>query len=81
MSAEEEKILSYRNVPVNVAAEYLGVNEKFIRCGIAQGSLPIGNCIKAGPRRRSYYISPERLIDYRKNNDRPGAATPERSGE
>ena len=65
MFAEEEKILSYRNVPVNVAADYLGVSLEFIRTGIETEKLPIGVCVKMSGTRRKFLISPERLIAFR----------------
>lgn len=82
MSAEEDKILSYKNVPVRVAAEYLGVSLEFVRSGIERGFLPFGVCVTGSLGRRSFFISPNKLIEFAKGkkNDRPGAVTPERSG-
>ena len=65
MSAEEEKILSYHNVPVNVAADYLGVSLEFVRTGIETEKLPIGVCVNMSGTRRKFLISPERLIAFR----------------
>lgn len=65
MSAEEKEIMSYRNVPVKVAARYLGVSLEFVRTGIETDKLPIGTCVKYSEKKRKFLISPERLIAFR----------------
>jgi hypothetical protein len=60
----EDELLSMRNVPVQVAAEYLGVSPKFIRFGIVQRTLPIGSYVNLGGTRNTFHISPARLIEY-----------------
>ena len=60
----DEELLSMRNVPVQTAAEYLGVSPKFIRFGIIQKTLPIGSYVKLSGTRTTFHISPARLIEY-----------------
>lgn len=78
-----DEIMSYRNVPVRVAAEYLDVSIEFIRSGIESGVLPFGVCVKGANGRRSFFISPNKLLEFvkGKKNDRPGAVTPKRPDE
>lgn len=64
MTAEENKILSYKNVPVRVAADYLGVSFEFVRIGIECGSLPFGVCVTGPSGRRSFFISPKKLVEF-----------------
>ncbi len=59
-----EEILRFRNVPIRVAAEYLGVTQKYIRFGIIQGTLPIGSYVQVGENRREYHVCPKALIAY-----------------
>lgn len=60
------------SVPVKVVAKVYGKSESWIRAGLINGWLPIGNATKNGklitsideikPRERiNYYISPEKL--------------------
>jgi len=67
MNTIEEDILSRKNVPVSLAARYLGISELCVRCGIKEGRLPIGAAIQgSGTRRMRYHISPWRLIRYQR---------------
>lgn len=60
----DEEILACDNVPVRVAAQYLGVGDMFIRCGLRAGILPFGSAVKRG--RYSYLISPGALVEYKR---------------
>lgn len=55
---------SYKNVPVSVAAEMLGVSQPFIREGIKTGSLPIGSAVQISGDKWSFQISPGLLREY-----------------
>jgi hypothetical protein len=59
-----QTIRGYKNVPVQIAAEYMGVSPMFIRFGLRDGKLPIGIAIQMTNERFTYHISPERLISY-----------------
>ena len=59
----EMEIKQYNNVPVPLAAEYMGVGDMFIRCGLRYGILPIGSALKRGTK-YTYHISPEKLLSY-----------------
>lgn len=61
-------ILQYRNVPVAVAAQYLGVSSDFVRKGIIKGALPIGTAFK-GKGRWTFHISPYQLIRYQEGGE------------
>ena len=65
MFQNESEIMSFKNVPVRVAAAYLGCSLEFLRTGIESGTLPIGSCVKLSNNRRTFLISPERLIQFR----------------
>ncbi len=51
-------------VPTAVAAQVLGKSEDYVRWGLREGRLPIGNGQKRGKERWSYYISPHLLMQY-----------------
>ena len=54
-----------RAVPTYVAAQLIGKSEDFIRWGLQQGRLPIGNAVRSSKGLRwSYYISPKLLSNY-----------------
>lgn len=54
-----------RAVPTYVAAQIIGKSEDFIRWGLQQGRLPIGNAVRSSYGSRwSYYISPKLLSKY-----------------
>lgn len=57
-----EELHQYKNVPVKIAALYLGVSEMYIRCGLRDGYLPFGNAVKR--KNWTYNIPPMRLINY-----------------
>lgn len=50
------------NVPVSKAAEVLGKSQLFVRQAIQDGRLDIGCCSGRG-KRKSYYISPQKLYE------------------
>ena len=61
--------MKYDNVPVKIAAEYLGVSQQFVRWQMKHEKLPIGN-VKTNPQGKSkYYISPGKLISYKTGKD------------
>lgn len=65
MTDKEKEILKYDNVPVKVAAKYLGVGEQFIRIQMQRDIISIG-CVKTNPQgKHQYYISPAKLISYK----------------
>lgn len=59
-----DEIMRYSRVPVSVAAQYLGVTPQYIRSGIKAGILPIGSSMVLSRKKRTYHISPYRLIEY-----------------
>ena len=59
-----ESLDTYKNVPVSVAAELLGVSQPFIREGIKSGSLPIGSAVQISGNKWSFQISPGLLREY-----------------
>ena len=69
MTDKEKEILKYDNVPVKVAAKYLGVGEQFIRIQMQRDIISIG-CVKTNPQgKHQYYISPGKLISYKTGKD------------
>lgn len=66
---KEEDIIKFDNVPVKIAAKYLGVSQQFIRWQMKHEKLPIGS-VKTNPQGKSkYYISPGKLIGYKIGKD------------
>lgn len=61
----EADIRSYQNVPVDVAAKYLGSSPDTIKRALKDGRAPFGFASK-NPEKNyyTYQISPERLIRY-----------------
>ena len=59
-----ENLDSYKNVPVSVAAEMLGVSQPSIREAIKDGRLPIGYAIQITGEKWSFHISPGLLKEY-----------------
>lgn len=64
-SPAEEELRQYRNVPVEVAARYLGMSSTTIKYALQEGRAPFGFASQ-NPEKGSYtyQISPERLIRY-----------------
>lgn len=58
------ELLEYANVPVKIAAAYLGISDQAVRWGIRYGDLPIGTAIKS-----RCNIPPSRLIAYKEGMD------------
>lgn len=72
----DEEVLAYRNVPVDLAALYLGVSPMYIRCGLRDRDLPIGSAIQMSGNRWTYQISGPRLVAYHNASDMiPGEDT------
>lgn len=61
----EEKILSYDNVPVSVAAEFLGTSQQFIRVLLQKERAPIGTAVQMSGTKWTYHVSPGLLIEYK----------------
>lgn len=53
----------YKNIPVQVVAEILGVSPQFVRVGLQQKTLPIGSAVKLSTK-WTYHISYELLKNY-----------------
>ena len=53
-----------KGIPTSVAAAVMGKSEDFIRWGLRQQRLPIGDAVQKTERRWSYYISPKLLSEY-----------------
>ena len=53
-----------KGIPTTVAAAVIGKSEDFIRWGLRQKRLPIGDAVQKTDRRWSYYISPKLLSEY-----------------
>lgn len=61
----DEKILSYTNVPVNMAAAYLGVSPQTVRSSLIQKTAPYGYAVQ-NPEAGiwTFQISPGALVNY-----------------
>lgn len=63
---KDEDILKYDNVPVNIAAEYLGTTAQYIRICLQRERLPIGSAVDmSGKGKYTYQISPGALINWK----------------
>jgi hypothetical protein len=60
-------LMEYDNVPVRVAAQYLGITEQAVRWGIRSGKLPIGTV--SGKKGTRCLIPPAKLIDWKEGMD------------
>lgn len=61
----DSEILSYSNVPVNIAAQYLGVSPESVRDSLQGKSAPYGYFTqKEDSNRGMYHISPGLLVAY-----------------
>lgn len=60
----ESDIRSYRNVPVSVAARFLGIGEETLKKGLVDEDFPFGRFIQTGAERGTYQISSSALINY-----------------
>ncbi len=59
----DEEILSMKEVPVKIAADYLGMTYPMLTWKLQQGELPFG--IAKKNREWSYHISPQALVRYK----------------
>jgi hypothetical protein len=55
-----------RSVPTHVAAQLMGKSEDWVRWGLRQKRIPIGDAVPSmrAEQRWGYYISPKLLSDY-----------------
>lgn len=60
----DDDILSYDNVPVDVAARYLDWPEQTVRLALREGRAPFGLAVKG--RALTYKISPGGLVKYKR---------------
>lgn len=60
----DEEIQSYDNVPVSVAARYLGWTEHNVRLALREGTAPFGIAIK--DKQICYKITPGGLITFKR---------------
>lgn len=60
----DEEILSYDNVPVDVAARYLGWPEQTVRLALREGRVNFGTAIRGRDLR--YKVSPGGLVKYKR---------------
>lgn len=67
----DEDIRSYDNVPVAVAAEYLGVSVPTVRRALQQGKTNLGFAVAGSGSRYDYHISPGGLIKYKREGSQP----------
>lgn len=61
------EILSFNEVPVRVAADYLGMTYPMLTWKLQQGEVPFG--IARKNREWSYHISPQALVKYKNGED------------
>jgi len=72
MEITNEDILKYDNVPVNMAAQYLGTSQQYIRIGLQRARLPFGTCVQLSGKENgkwTYHISPGLLVSYKTGKD------------
>ncbi len=72
MKIADEDILKYDNVPVNIAAQYLGVGQMYIRIGLRRNRLPFGTAVQVSEKEDgqwTYHISPGLLVSYKTGKD------------
>ncbi len=65
-SVTEAEILKCDNVPVEMAAAYLGKTPEFLRCAMKSQRCPFGVGVKMPGGQWSYSVSPGMLIAYKK---------------
>lgn len=59
-----QELLEYQNVPIEVAAEYLGKAKTFLYSGLQTGRLDFGSAVLCEGNMWSYHISPQKLVEY-----------------
>lgn len=68
----DEAVLSCSNVPVPLAAQYLGCSPETLRESLRQGRAPFGYGIKSGETGKwAFHISPGLLIAYQNGSLQP----------
>lgn len=60
----DEEILKYRNVPVEVAAKYIGWSSSTLKNAMKHGTAPVGMVAQNENGGFSYHISPGNLVKY-----------------
>ena len=68
MKITDEDILKYDNVPIAVAAKYLGVSQMYIRIGLRRNRLPFGTAVQLSEKvdgQWTYHVSPGLLVSYK----------------
>ena len=60
----EKEILTYTNVPVPLAAEYLGWDPMGLRLALRDGDVDFGSARRPTGRKYVYWISPFKLIHH-----------------
>lgn len=62
----DEEILSYDDVPVDIAGLYLGKNAQYIRRGLIAQRFPFGSAVDVGGKGKyTYQISPGALVNWK----------------
>jgi len=56
-------ILQYDNVPVKIAAPYLGISDQAVKSGIQHGIFKFG--VQNGGKGAGFIISPQKLIEHK----------------
>ncbi len=72
MKITDEEILKYDNIPVSIAAKYLGVGQMYIRIGLRRNRLPFGTAVQVSEKEDgqwSYHVSPGLLVSYKTGKD------------
>ena len=65
----EKDILLYDNVPIKIAAQYLGVSQQYIRIGLQRQRLPFGSAVQVGGTNTwTYQISPGAIVNWKNGN-------------
>lgn len=67
----DAEILSHSNVPVPLAAQYLGCSPETLRESLRQGRAPFGYGIKSEGGKWAFHISPGLLVAYESGSLQP----------
>lgn len=62
----DAEVMSYDNVPTDIAARYISNSKPFIYMGLRSGRLPFGTAVQMEGGKWSYNISPGLLVAYKK---------------
>lgn len=60
----KDNIRKYKNVPIKIAADYMGISQPMLRILLQRKELEIGFATKLNGNKYSYYINPNNLINY-----------------